>query len=202
MSNNSIGLDYSSTHFYVDSNGERCDMPHFYQMQEERINKLKNVLKKCQRGSNNYYKIKDKIGKIYLKTKNQRNDYLHKLSTKIANQYDIVSIEDINMIEMAQTLKLAKNTYDNAYGKFADLLKYKLENQGKVLIKIDRYYPSSKKCHICGFINTNLQIDNRKWICPQCGSVLDRDVNAAINIKERGIEEYRSLGYRDIKPIR
>lgn len=195
--NNSIGLDYSSAHLYVDSEGNVCNNKHFYQQQEERITKLKTQLKKCQRGSNNYYKLKNKIGKIYKKVTNQRLDYLHKLSTNLANKYDAIFVEDLDMKEMAQKFSLGKNTYDNSYGTFLQMLNYKMEDRGKVFSKIDRYYPSSKKCNICGYVNEDLSVNEKTWICPKCNAKHNRDYNAAINIRNRGIEEFMSIGYLD-----
>lgn len=195
--NKSIGLDYSSQNLYVDSNGKKNQMKHFYQMQEKRISKLKSASKKCEKGSNNYNRIKQKITKIYKRVSNQRLDYLHKLSTEIANNYDLVCVEDLDMVEIAKRFNLAKNTYDNSYSMFLDLLKYKLEERGKVLIKIDKYYPSSKRCNKCGFINNKLSLNERIWECPNCLSLLDRDINAAINIKEEGVKQFKSIGYLD-----
>lgn len=193
----SIGLDYSSKYLYVDSDGNRCEMRHYYQEQEKRIAKLKFALSKCKKHSLRYYKLKDKIGKIYKRTVNQRNDFLHKLSAKLANEYDLVCVEDLDMNDIAQKYSLAKNTYDNSYGKFLEYLKYKLEARGKVLIKVKKYYPSSKRCSKCGYINNELKLSDRGWVCPNCKSVHDRDINAAINIKNRGIEEFTSIGYLD-----
>lgn len=194
---NSIGLDYSSTHFYVDSNGNKHDMRHYYQEQEKRISTLKQSLQKCKKYSKNYYKLKDKIGKIYRKTKNQRLDHLHKLSSEIAQKYDLVCVEELDLVEISKHYNLSKNTYDNSYGTFIEFLKYKLEDRGKVLVKIDKYYPSSKRCNCCGYINNDLSLSDRVWKCPKCNTLLDRDINAAKNIKERGIQEFTSIGYLD-----
>lgn len=194
---NSIGLDYSSAHFYVDSNGNKCDMRHFYQEQENRIKKLKIALQGCKKNSKNYYKLKDKIGKIYRKTVNQRLDYLHKLSFELAEKYDVICVEELDLVEISKHYKLSKNTYENSFGKFLEFLKYKMEDRGKVLVKVDRYFPSSKKCSCCGYINNGLSLSDREWTCPKCKTLLNRDINAAINIKERGIQEFSSIGCLD-----
>lgn len=193
----SIGLDYSSPHFFVDNNGKQVNIPHFLQNEEKKLSTLKNALAKCKKNSKNYYEIKNKIGKIYKKSSNKRLDYLHKLSASIANQYDIVCVEDLDMNEIASSYNLAKNTYDNGYGMFIQFLKYKLEEKGKLLIKIDKYYPSSKMCSNCGYIYDKLTISDREWICPKCHTKHDRDINAAINIRNRGLEEFSSIGYLD-----
>ena len=193
----SIGLDYSSKYLFISSNGEKGNMERFYKKQKKRISTLKRVLAKCDRNSNNYKKIRYKIAKIYKRSANQRNDFLHKLSRELANKYDVICIEDLEMKEIAKHYHLSKNTYENSYGKFVELLKYKLEEQGKILITIDKYYPSSKMCHVCGYINIDLKLSDREWICPQCHTYHDRDLNSAINIKNRGIQEFTSIGYLD-----
>jgi len=200
--NNSIGLDYSSTHFYVDSNGKSINMERYTQNQEKRLGKLRSALTRCQRGSKNYYEIKGKISRIIKKTVNQRNDFLHKLSTSLANEYDLICVEDINLNNIARRYSLAKNTYDNSYGKFLEMLKYKLEDRGKVFVKVDRYFPSSRMCNRCGYVNGGLKLSDRTWICPSCNTKHDRDINAAINILNRGKEEFTSIGYLDYAGVK
>lgn len=192
-----IGLDYSSPNLFVDSNGNHINTMHFQQRNEDRISKLKNALTKCKKNSIHYYQIKNKIGKIYKRSSNQRLDFLHKLSREMANKYDVVCVEDLNMNEIASLYNLAKNTYDNGYGMFIQFLKYKLEEKGKVLIKIDRYFPSSKKCNVCGYIKNDITLSDREWICPNCHTKHNRDTNAAINIKNKGLEDFTSIGYLD-----
>lgn len=186
---NSIGLDYSSPNFYVDNNGHSPDKTRFYYDIEKRVTKLHRILDSCERGSNNYKRCKEKIAKIYKRCANQRNDFLHKESKRIADKYDIVCVEDIDMVDMSHKLNLAKRTYDNSYGSFVTLLKYKLEEQGKVLVKVKRQYPSSRICHICNHEYKELTINDREWICPNCHNKLDRDINAAINIRKEGIRQ-------------
>ena len=188
----SIGLDYSSRHFYVDSHGNKNDKSRGYENNQKKISNEIKALQRMKSQSNNYNKQKVKIARIYKKISNQRNDYLHKLSNNLANNYDLVFVEDLNMIEMAHNFKLAKRTYDNSFGLFLNMLKYKLEDRGKQLIKIEKNYPSSKMCNVCGEINEKLTIDNRIWKCESCGTILDRDINAAINIRNEGIRIYNS----------
>ena len=186
----SIGIDYSSPHFFVDDKGNRVDMPHYFEESEKRIHKEIKKLHRMVKGSNNYKKQKLKIAKIHAHVKNQRMDFLHKLSSDIANRYDVVCMEDLNMEQIASRFSLAKRTYDNAFGIFQNLLKYKMEEQGKKILYTDRYYPSSKTCGHCGYINNGLRIDERIWICPGCGMIHDRDVNAAKNIRKNCLERY------------
>ena len=184
---NSIGLDYSSPHFYVDSLGNFADMPHFYRATEQRLAKEQRRLSKMKKGSSNYSKQKKRVAKIHEKMKNQRYDWQHKESHRLADQYDVVCVEDINYKGMAQGLRLAKATNDNAFGQFRKLLSYKLAEQGKKLITINKWFPSSKTCRHCGYVNADLSVSDRHWICPSCGSSIDRDVNAALNIRNEGI---------------
>ena len=140
-------------------------------------------------GSNNYEKQRIKVATVQEHTANQRKDWIHKLSRYLANAYDIICVEDINLRGMAQCLTLGKSTNDNGFGMFRDILKYKLEEQGKRLAKIDKWFPSSKMCHVCGCINENLKLSDRVWTCECCGEVLNRDHNAAINILNTGLKQ-------------
>ena len=124
----------------------------------------------------------EKDGKIL---RNQRNDYQHKLSREIAERYDVVAVEDLDMQAMSRGLHFGKSVMDNGFGSFCNKLAYKLEKQGKSLIKVDRFYPSSKRCSSCGQVKKELGLGERVYICA-CGMRLDRDINAAINIREEG----------------
>ena len=183
----SLGLDYSSPFFYVDSNGNTSDMPHFYRDAETKLAREQRKLSKMTKGSNNYNKQKRKVALAYERVRNCRNDFQHKESKRLADAYDYICVEDINYKAMAQGLHLAKATNDNAFGQFRTYLAYKMQNQGKMLITIDKWYPSSKTCKNCGYVNDKLSIADREWTCPVCGSILDRDCNAAINIKNEGL---------------
>lgn len=184
---NSIGLDYSSTHFAVDNNGNKYDIPHFKREKEKAIKRVQTELSRQIKGSNNYYKKRIELYNIHSKIANRRNDYLHKLSTNLANKYDYIFIEDIGLKDIAKNENLGKATYDNSYGSFIMMLEYKMKERGKVLKKIGKYYPSTKTCSQCGYINNNIKLTDRNWNCPICSIKHDRDVNAAINIKKEGI---------------
>ena len=187
---NSIGIDYSSGHFYVDNSGNRIDMPHFFKESEETVIENDRRLGLMTKGSINYYKLKMKRAARHQRIRNQRTDFLHKLTTKLANEYDVVCLEDLDMKKISQHLDLGQRTYDNAYGLFNRYLDYKMKERGKLLLRVDRYYPSSKTCHNCGYVNHRLTLNDRIWQCPQCGAMLDRDVNAAINIRNKAISDY------------
>lgn len=185
--NNALGLDYSSPHFYVDSEGNEADMPHFYREAEKKLAMEQRKLSKMTKGSNNYHKQRIRVARAFEKVRNCRADWQHKESTRLADKYDFICVEDINYQDMARGLHLAKATTDNAFGQFRGFLQYKMAERGKKLITIDKWYPSSKLCRFCGSINTDLTLKDREWDC-SCGAHILRDLNAAINIREEGLE--------------
>lgn len=183
---NAIGLDYSSKALFVDSETNSPDYPKFYRQAEAKLKREQRKLSKRKKGGKNREKQRRKVTKLHEKVANQRKDFLHQLSRQIANAYDVVAIEDLNMRGMAQCLNLAKSTNDNGFGMLKTFLTYKLMEKGKYLVIIDKWYPSSKLCHLCKHVNKELTLADRTWTCPRCGAELDRDVNAAINIKNEG----------------
>ena len=185
--NKALGLDYASHSFYVDSQNREADYPKFYRIALDKLAKEQRKLSLMKYSSNNYYKQKLKVAKLHEHISNQRKDWIHKLSTELANEYDYVCVEDINMQTMAQSLKLGKSTNDNGFGMFRVILGYKLSDRGKMLVKIDKWFPSSKMCRFCGNINKELTLADRIWTC-SCGEVINRDENAAINILNVGLD--------------
>lgn len=181
-----VGLDYAQWDFYVDSDGKKANYPHYYRKSEKKLAREQRKLSHMVKGSSNWEKQKKKVIALHSKISQQRRDWLHQRSTAIANQVDMVAVEDIDLRAMGQTLRLAKNLQDNGFGMFRTMLQYKLEERGKQFVKIDRRYPSSKLCRHCGHVHTELGLKERKWKCPCCGAELDRDHNAAINIREAG----------------
>lgn len=181
-----LGLDYSSPHFYVDSQNVVADMPHFYREAEEKLAREQRKLSRMKRGSANYQKQRKKVAKCHEKVANCRKDWLHKRSAELADEWDYICVEDINLRGMAGSLRLGKSTNDNGFGMFRTFLGYKLADRGKVLIKIDKWFPSSKMCSACGGINSELTLADREWTC-ECGAHHDRDLNAAINIRNVGL---------------
>lgn len=180
-----LGLDYSQHDFYASSDGKKSNYPHYYKKSEEKLKKLQRELSRKELKSKNWCKQKQKITTLQKHIANQRLDWLHKESRMIANLYDAVIVEDIDLRNMAQCLKLGKNLHDNGFGMFRLFLKYKLEEQGKQFIKIDKWFPSSKLCHCCGSIKEDLKLNDRIYKC-ECGYVADRDINAAMNIRDCG----------------
>lgn len=183
---NVVGLDFSMKELYVSSDQEYANYPRFYRKHLEELARGQRILSKMVRGSNNYGKQKYKIAKLHEKIANMRKDFLHKKSKQIANAYDMVAIENLNMKGMQQGLNFGKSVSDNAWGMFVNYLGYKLLDRGKKLIKIDKWYPSSKTCSKCGNVKEELELSEREYKC-DCGNILDRDINAAINIKSEGL---------------
>lgn len=199
-SNNSIGLDYKSDGLYFDSKNNCCDMPHFFRKSQKKLAKQQRKLarkvgsKKNETKSNNWLRQQLKVNKVYTHTANQRKDFLHKKSTEIANQFDIVCVETLDMKAISnKKFKNGKATMDNGYGMFLNMLEYKLADRGKYFVKIGKWFPSSQMCSYCGYKNPETKdLRIRKWTCPQCGTVHDRDLNAAINIETEGLRILRA----------
>ena len=185
---NVLGLDMDMKNLYTDSQGIRAEYPRFYRKSIDKLNKAQRKLSKRKKGGKNRNKQRLKVARLHEKVANQRKDFLHKLSKELVNKYDLICIEDLNMKAMSQTLNLGKSIADNSWGMFTTMLNYKLQQQGKQLIKVSKWYPSSKTCHECGYIKKDLTLADREWICPSCGNIIDRDYNAAMNIRDEGIK--------------
>lgn len=193
--NKAIGLDYKSNGLYKDSDGNDPDMPKYYRRSEKAIGKeqcklsRKQGASKGETQSNNFKKQQKRLFKKARHAANQRKDFLHKHSSEIANRYDVVCVESLNMQVMSNKgFGNGKATLDNGYGMFLRMLEYKLKQRGKYFVKVDKFYPSSQICHCCGYRNPELKnLRIREWLCPKCGAIHDRDENAAINIKNEGL---------------
>jgi putative transposase len=181
-----LGLDYSQPDFYVDSEGRKANYPGYYRKAEEKLAKLQRELSHMVKGSGNYKKQLARIQKLHKKVSNQRLDFVRKEALKLTNAYDVIVVEDINLRNMSQSLKLAKNLMDNGFGMFRDILARKLEAKGSVLVKVDRFFASTKTCNICGYHNPDVVLGVSEWTCPSCGTQHLRDNNAAINIRNEG----------------
>lgn len=184
-----IGLDLGIKDFIVDSNGNRFENKHFYKAKEKRLKFLQKSLSRKQKGSNNRNKVRIKIAKLYEKITNQRNSYLHQLTSMLVNENQVICIEDLNVKGIMQNHKLAKTIQELSLYEFRRQLEYKCWFYGRQLIIIDRFYPSSKTCNHCGYINKDLKLNDRQWICPECGQQIDRDYNAALNILNEGLRQ-------------
>ena len=188
---NSIGLDFSISSLFVSDSSIRVNPPKYYQLSLDKLAKEQRKLSHMKKGSSHYQKQLIRIKNLHEHITNQRKDYLNKLSRDIANRYDYVFVEDLDLQKMSEkkdNLKLGKEISDLGYGNFLNYLTYKLEWLDKKLIKVDRYYPSSQLCSSCGYRKNDLTLNQRHWVCPKCGEKHDRDYNAAINIKKEGIK--------------
>ena len=178
-----LGIDYAMQGMAVFSEKIEKEEAGFFRKNEKRLAREQRKLSRCVRGSHNYELQKKKVARCHEKIRNKRRDHLHKLSRKIADSYDAVAVEDIDMKAMGQCLHFGKSVQDNGYGLFREMLDYKLAWQGKKMVKVDRFFPSSKKCCKCGRIKKELKLSERVYHC-ECGNEMDRDCNAAINIRE------------------
>lgn len=191
---NAIGLDYASNGLYVDNNGNVGTNHKYYRESYDKLAKEQRKLsrmqgsKKNEDKSNNYIKQLHKVNKIHRHIANQRLDNLHKISTEIANQYDVVCVETLNMKAIAnKKFGNDKATMDNGYGMLLSMLEYKLSDRNKYFVKVDKWFPSSQICHCCGTRHPEMKdLANRKMIC-DCGLIMNRDQNAAINILNEGL---------------
>lgn len=187
---NIIGLDFSMHDLFVSSEEDMQvdeQFLHCYRKALDKLAREQRILSHRNRGSKRYDKQRKKIALLHEKIANQRKDYLHKLSRQITNAYDLICVEDLNMQGMSQALNFGKSVADNAWGMFLRFLGYKAVELGKKLVKIDKWFASSKMCHVCGYIHEELTLSSRKWKCPECQTEHDRDKNAAQNIKAEGM---------------
>ena len=189
-----IGMDYASDGLYVDNMGVRGTEHKYYRESQKRLAKAQRRLSrmtgsgKHEAKSANYLKQLRKVNKIHKHVSNQRLDYLHKRSTEIANRYDAVCVEDLNMkAQSNKSFGNGKATMDNGYGMFLNMLSYKLADRGKRLVRVDKWYPSSQICHCCGKRHPEMKDLKIRIMRCDCGNVMDRDQNAAINIRNEGI---------------
>ena len=194
---NVLGLDYSSKSLYVDSNGDSAEYPRYYRKAQRRLRMLQKKLSRQTKYGKNYEKTRIKLSKLHEHISNQHKDFLHKLSSSITKNYDVIGVEDINMKNMSQSLKLGKSTYDNAFGIFRTMLQYKQDRQPfHIVVRASMFFASSKTCSRCGYVNKSLQLNERVYECPSCGLTIDRDHNAAINLRNEALRQVNSWSMR------
>lgn len=182
---NVVGLDFAMNGLFVDSEGEKANYPKYYRQTEEKLAKEQRILSRRKKDSKRWNKKRIKAAKLHEKVANQRKNFLHHQSKKLANTYDAVIIEDLNMQNMSRSLKFGKSVADNGWGMFTTFLQYKLKEQGKQLVKVDKWFPSTKMCSNCGTVK-EIALSERTYQC-SCGYTGCRDHNSAINIKNEGI---------------
>ena len=189
LMDNAIGLDLGIKDLIVDSNGNKYNNHKYLSKSQKKLAKEQRKLSHMEKGSNNRNKQRIKVARIHRHINNQRNDYLHKLSKKIIDENQIICIEDLKVKNMTRNTKLARSIIDASWSRFVSMLIYKAGWYGRTIVKIPNNYPSSQLCSICGYKNSiTKDLRVRKWTCPECGSVHDRDCNAAKNILSKGIE--------------
>lgn len=180
------GIDLGVKDFVITSNGEIFENKHFYKKEESKIAKLQRQLSKKKKGSNNFDKQCKRIAVLFERMTNKKENYIHSVSNNLLKKYDTIFMEDLNTSGMIKNRKLSKAIQEVGFYKFKTTLKNKALQNNKRVVEIDRYYPSSKTCSKCSYINKGLRLSDRHWACPRCGEVLDRDINAAINILYEG----------------
>lgn len=186
QTNEHVGIDLGVKDFVITSDGEVSENKHFFKKQEKKISKLQRQLSKKQKGSNNRNKQRVKVAKAFERLTNQREAYIHSVVNELLTYYDTVFMEDLNVQGMLKNHKLAKAIQEVGFFRFKQILTDKANYNYKKVVFIGRFYPSSKTCHKCGYVNKKLTLNDREWTCPRCGEHHDRDLNAAINILLEG----------------
>ena len=183
-----VGLKYSVPHFYVADDGAMADPPHWLKQSREKLAGLQQKLARMEPGSKNYQQAVQKYRLLHEHIANQRRDFIHKESRRIANAWDAVCVRDTDLAELARRLK-QPNVLDLGFGMFRECLRYKLERQGKAYIAVDRFAPAAKTCRACGCVNEKLDAHDKVWTCPHCGAEISREVNAARNLRDMGLAQ-------------
>ena len=196
-SNSIVGIDLGIKDFLVTSHNEK--IKNTIKFNEKRLRGLQKWLSRCKVGSKNRYKIKLKIQKLFMKIKNARKFLLHTITNKLIKENDIIAVESLDVKGMQQNHYIAKSLTKNPISEIIRILNYKAIWNNKRLIEVDRYYPSSQLCNVCGYQNRKVKdLSVRSWQCPQCGHKHDRDLNAAINIMLEGLNIYIKTYKREL----
>jgi putative transposase len=182
-----VGIDLGLTHFAILSTGEKIAAPNTFRKNEAKLAKLQRRLAKKQKGSANRMKAKLKVARIHARTADSRRDFLHKLSSRLINENQVIAIESLAVSNMQKNRCLAKSISDASWSEFTRQLEYKAQWYGRTLVGIDKWYPSSKRCSDCGHTVVKMPLNIRAWTCPECGSIHDRDINAARNVLAAGL---------------
>jgi putative transposase len=180
-----VGVDVGLINFATLSTGEAIPAPKFARKASRRQRRAQRVFSRRKKGSHRRKKAKRRVARVYQKIRRQRNDFVHKVTTGLVGRFDLICIEDLSIKGMART-KLARSVLDCTLGETRRQLEYKTLWNYRTLVTVDRFFPSSKRCHLCKAINGELTLKDRVWVCG-CGAVHDRDLNAALNLKAEGI---------------
>ena len=186
-SNNTVGIDLGIKDFVITSEYEVFSNLHFKKNESKKLIRLQKQLSRKQKGSNNRDKARIKLAKAYKKISDKKQYYLHQVSNTLIDENQVICMEDLNVKGMLRNHKIAESIQELNFGEFRRMLEYKAKWYGRNLVFVDRFYPSSKTCNHCGYINKKLKLSDRQWICPDCGRIIERDYNAALNIRDEGI---------------
>ena len=193
-----VGLDMSLSNFVISSDEEdddtRTKYIRQYRKNEKRLARLNRRLSKKQKGSNNREKARKVLSKTHSHIANCRKDFVCKQALHFAKKYDVVVLEDIDLQNMSKALSLGKSVMDLGFGEFRTRLQWKCNENGSYLVKADKWFPSSKTCNACGHVNKGLKLSDREWVCTECGTVHDRDLNAARNLRDYFIKILNTAG--------
>ena len=191
-----IGLDLGLTHFCITSDSGKFDNPRWFKKHERNLKVKQQQLSRKQKGSNNRNKSRVKVAKVHNKITRCREDFHHQLSRRIVNENQVLVLENLSIKNMVKNHNLAKAISQVGWGQFCTMLKYKAEQEGKIYLEVDRFFPSSKTCHVCLNQVGSLPLDVRTWTCHSCKTIHDRDINAAISLRDEGLRVL-TVGYAE-----
>ena len=200
---NSVGIDLGIKDYAILSNGTKYGNPKYLEKGQKRLKRLQQMFSRTQKKSKRHEALRLKVARCHRDIANRRNDFLHKLSTWLVKYYDTICLEDLNVEWMMKNHHLSNSIQSVAWSEFVRQLKYKCEWNGKNVIFIGRFEPSSKICSKCGYVKSDLKLSEREWVCPKCGEKHDRDVNAAINIRDFAFHKQNLIGIdnKELNPV-
>ena len=200
-----LGIDVGLKDFATLSTGEKVENPRYLKNSLQRLKVLQRRVSRKKKGSKNRQKAIQRLARCHEKVANQRNDFLHNLSFRVVSENQAIAVESLNVGGMMKNHHLAQGIGDVSWSTFFTMLEYKCRRYGKTLLKIGRFDPSSKICSKCGYLKQDLALSDREWVCPDCGTHHDRDINAAINIKKFALQEQNLVGIagaeRTVEPV-
>ncbi|MFA7199430.1 MAG: IS200/IS605 family element RNA-guided endonuclease TnpB [Methanoculleus sp.] len=200
-----VGIDVGLTDFATLSTGEKVENPRLLKNSLQRLKVLQQRVSRKVKGSKNRKKAIQQLARCHEKVANQRNDLLHNLSNRIVSENQVIAVESLNVAGMQKNRCLARSISDASWSTFFTMLEYKCQKYGKTLLKIGRFEPSSKLCSTCGYLKRDLTLADRAWVCPDCGTHHDRDINVAINIKKFALQDQNRVGVsgveRTVEPV-
>ena len=182
-----VGMDFGLKHFLNFDDGSVIDSPQWHKKSLKELRAAHRAVSRCKKGSNNRKRAILHLNRVYQRISNQRRDWFFKLANRLVGEYAVICIEDLNLEGMKHLW--GRKVSDLAFGEFVIILEWVANNTGSTVVKIDRWTPSSKACYMCGAVNTNLTLKQRNWTCDCCHTILDRDTNAAINIRRQGLSQ-------------